>query len=165
MLDGYTEMPLRQFGGLNTLLDPSNLPVNSSPDTADVEFFPGEVRTRPGFQNILPAFNLGAFISYVKTFVTGNINDQIRMLTLDTLGNLCKEDVSLAPGSQILISNQILFNALANSVTTFGREYIAFGDGKYGYDIPRQYDDVGLNRISLSGPGQAPSAIDQNVVY
>src|SRR5207245_4493162 len=77
----------------------------------------------------------------------------------------CKEDVSLAPVSLVLISSNILFNALANSVTMFGREYIAIGDGKYGYDIPRQYNDSTLERIGNTGPGQSPSAIDYNVVY
>src|SRR4029077_7683271 len=42
------------------------------------------------------------------------------------------------------------------SFTLFGREYLALSDGKFGIDIPRQYDGTFFDRVSQVGPGAPP---------
>ena len=48
-------------------------------------------------------------------------------------------------------------NTRAKSATLFGREYIAISDGKFGVDIPRQYDGTNFDRVSQVGPGAGPA--------
>ncbi len=55
-------------------------------------------------------------------------------------------------------------NAYANSTTLFGREYLAFSDGRTGTDLPRQYDDTNFDRVSQGGPGAGPAVVDENIV-
>lgn len=164
MPDGYQAIKLDQFGGLNTLFDPTNLPIFASPDCQDVEFLRGLVRTRPGTTSIFSALAGNPTVNYLKTYITPTVNDAIRTLVLDSLGNLWKEDATLTPGVLSSISSSIVPASYANSVSLFGREYIAIGDGQYGIDIPRQFDDTNLDRVSQCGPGQAPSATDENQV-
>ena len=47
-IETFTPLPLNIFSTWITLLDPSDVPPGMSPSLADVEFFPGGVRTRPG---------------------------------------------------------------------------------------------------------------------
>ena len=42
----------------------------------------------------------------------------------------------------------------AKSSTQFGREYIAISEGRYGYDLPRQWDGTYYDRVSKYGPGK-----------
>src|SRR6266705_288505 len=136
---GYQPMRIEKFGGLNTLLDATNLPVFASPDTQDTEFINGLVKTRPGTTSIFAALAGNPTINYLKTYITPTVTDSIRTLVLDSLGVLRKEDATLTPGTLSLISSLISPNAYASSVSLFGREYMAFGDGQYGLDVPRQY--------------------------
>ena len=47
-IESFSPLPLNVFGSWVTLLDPSDVPPGMSPNLADVEFFPGGVRTRAG---------------------------------------------------------------------------------------------------------------------
>ncbi|MGH9725968.1 MAG: hypothetical protein ACRD41_12960, partial [Candidatus Acidiferrales bacterium] len=47
-IETFSPLPLTTFGTWITLLDPSDVPPGMSPNCADVAFFPGGVRTRPG---------------------------------------------------------------------------------------------------------------------
>lgn len=47
-VETFSPVPLNTFGSLVTLLDPSDVPVGTSPNLQDVDFFPGGIRTRPG---------------------------------------------------------------------------------------------------------------------
>ena len=51
-------------------------------------------------------------------------------------------------------------NLYLASTTLFGREYMAFGDGVTGQDLPRQYDDVKYDRVSQIGPAEGPALAD-----
>lgn len=157
-------MKLDQFGGLSTLFDPTNLPVFASPDCQDVEFLRGLVRTRPGTSSIFAALGGNPTVNYLKTYITPTVSDALRTLVLDSLGNFWKEDATLTPGVLSLVSSSIVPASYANSVSLFGREYIAIGDGQYGIDIPRQYDDMNFDRVSQEGPGAAPQAVDENQI-
>jgi len=153
------DVPLSLFGGANTELSPSDLPEGGSPDSEDVEFVPGSVKTRRGFHSILtsPAF---FNIIYEKTYLQPNavpIN-----LLLDQGGNLWQEFPTITPGQKSLLRTGIV-DGWAQSVTAFGREYIANSDTQVGLDIPLQYDGTHLDRVSQDGVGAPPTAGDLSV--
>ena len=133
-------MPLNVFGTWITLLDPSDVPPGMSPNLGDVDFFPGGVRTRPGLVSQFPAIGGAPQINGLKTYITTNLVQ--RLLVLDSLGNLYKET---SPGTLSLMSRaRVEPNLYLASTTLFGREYMAFGDGITGQDLPRQFDDTVL---------------------
>lgn len=154
------DVAVEVFGGLVTQISPSDLPHGVSPDCADVSFQEGEVRTRPGLTS---QYTLAGnpTVNYLKTYA--NLQEIPRLLSLDSLGNLRKDPT---PGGAPLtvISSQLLPRLFCKSTTLFGREYLALSNGVQGVDIPRQYDDTNLDRISQVGPGAAPIAVEENNV-
>lgn len=161
--DGHTPQRIQNFGGLNTLTDATNLPAWWSPNCQDVEFLPGLVKTRPGLTSVYPAVG-SSLCSYSRTYI--NTQQAIRTLNYfidgNQIGTLYKEDVSNTPGVQTSFATNLL-GALCNSTSLFGREYMAFSDGKFGVDAPRQFDDNNFDRVSKNGPGLAPSAVEENL--
>ena len=135
-------------------MNPADLPEGASPDCLNVEYAPGSVSTRRGMQAKLsmPA----GTVNYTKTFKQQNLD--VQTLCLDSAGDFEYEDVTNSPGVLTLIAN-VLNNCYAQSVTKFGREYIAFSDGKWGRDIPRQWDGTNFDRVSQDGPGAGPTSI------
>lgn len=154
--DGYEPIRIEKFGGLNTLVDPTNLPIFASPDCQDVEFIYGLVRTRPGITSQFPPLVSNPTVNYLKTYITNAL--AIRMLALDSLGVLWKENPQGTLASAGTIENAGVY---ANSVSQFGREYLAIGDGKFGTSIPRQFDDTNFDRVSQVGPGAPPNVTDE----
>src|ERR1700726_4956599 len=92
-IETFSPLPLTTFGTWITLLDPSDVPPGMSPNLADVEFFPGGVRTRPGLVSQYAALAGTPQIDSLRTFITPNLIQ--RLLLLDSLGNFYKET---APG-------------------------------------------------------------------
>jgi len=154
-IETFTPLPLTTFGSWVTLLDPSDVPPGMSPSLADVEFFPGGVRTRPGLVSQFPLMPGTPNINGLKTYGTTNLVQ--RLLVLDSLGNLYKEG---SPGVLSNIAAGIRPSLYFASTTQFGREYMAFSDGLVGQDLPRQYDDTYFDRVSQVGPGEGPSVAD-----
>lgn len=154
-IESFAPLPLNTFGSWITLLDPSDVPPGLSPNLADVEFFPGGVRTRGGLASQFPVLGGAPQVNGLKTFITTNLVQ--RMLALDSLGNLYKET---SPGVLSLAASVIEPNMFLASTTHFGREYMAFSDGQLGQDLPRQYDDSNLDRVSQSRPGEGPTVAD-----
>ncbi|HEV2340318.1 MAG TPA: hypothetical protein VGS15_00800 [Candidatus Acidoferrales bacterium] len=154
-VETFSPLPLVTFGTWTTLLDPSDVPPGMSPSAADVEFFPGGVRTRPGLLSVYPPLNALPSINGLKTYITTNLVQ--RLLVLDSIGRLWKES---SPGA--LTNFAAIFNSglFMNSATQFGREYMAFSDGSIGQDMPRQFDDTFFDRVSQIGPGEGPAAAD-----
>src|SRR5258708_38982170 len=128
-------MRLEQFGGLATFVDATNLQPYSSPDCSDVEFIKGLVRSRPGTTSVFAALGGNPTVNYLKSYITPTI--LLRALVLDSLGNFYKENPI---GTLTLIGQIENSGVYGNSVSLFNREYIAFGDGKFGAAIPRQFD-------------------------
>lgn len=152
-------MDIEAFGGLNTLIDPTNLPNFMSPDCQDNEFVPGLVRTRPGLFGALLTLT-GLNVNYLKTYIT-NLLD-VRALALGSNGALYKQIVPATGLAQFgTIEDQ---NVYANSVTLFGREFMAFGNGQFGTSLPRAYNDPAsfFDRVSQDGPGAAPQVTDES---
>src|SRR5690348_476424 len=154
-IESFAPLPLNTFGSWITLLDPSDVPPGLSPNLADVEFFPGGVRTRGGLAAQFPVLGGAPQVNGLKTFITTNLVQ--RMLALDSLGNLYKES---SPGVLSLAASVIAPNMYLASTTHFGREYMAFSDGELGQDLPRQYNDSELDRVSQGRPGEGPTVAD-----
>lgn len=154
---GLEPMKIERFGGLNTLLDATNLPVYASPDCQDVQFAPGSVSTRPGTTSVFAALGGNPTVNYLKSYITPTA--LLRALVLDSLGNFYKENPI---GTLALIGQIESSGVYGNSVSLFGREYVAFGDGKIGTAIPRQFDDTNFDRVSQVGPGLPPNVTDES---
>ena len=155
-IETFSPLPLNVFGTWVTLLDPSDVPAGMSPNLADVDYFPGGVRTRPGLASQYSALAGAPQINGVKTYITTNLVR--RMLLLDSLGNLYEENT---PGVlSLIVAGAVGPNLYLSSTTHFGREYMAFGDGSIGQDLPRQYDDSNYDRVSQVGPGEGPTVVD-----
>ena len=151
---GTVDAPLDIFGGLVTDMAPADLPAGVSPDCADVSFISGAVQTRPGLAPAFSAISGNPAINYLKTYIQPNLTQTL--LAFDSAGTLWGE---LSPGSLAQIAAGIVPGARAKSATLFGREYIAFHDGKFGVDIPRQYDGTYLDRVSQIGPAAGPLTV------
>ena len=156
---GSFDAPIEIFGGLVTDMSPADLPHGVSPDCQDVVFSNGGVATRPGLQSLFGPLAGNPTVNYVKTYET--LNATLRTMVLDSNGVLYKETT---PGTLASVASGLVANAYAISTTLFGREYLAISDGKTGNDLPRQFDDTNFDRVSQSGPGAGPTAIDENVI-
>src|ERR1700733_6481383 len=135
-----------------------HVPPGMSPDCADVEFFPGGVRTRPGLVSQFAPLAGTPNVNALKTYITTNLVQ--RLLVLDSLGTIYKET---SPGTLGVLIAGLQPNLLFASTTHFGREYMAFSDGLVGADLPRQFDDTFFDRVSQVGPGEAPAPADSTL--
>jgi len=157
-IETFSPLPLTTFGTWLTLLDPSDVPPGMSPDCADVEFFPGGVRTRPGLVSQFAPLAGTPNVNALKTYITTNLVQ--RLLVLDSLGTIYKET---SPGTLGVLIAGLQPNLLFASTTHFGREYMAFSNGLVGADLPRQFDDTFFDRVSQVGPGEAPALADSTL--
>src|SRR5580704_2387327 len=157
-IETFSPLPLTTFGTWLTLLDPSDVPPGMSPDCADVEFFPGGVRTRPGLVSQFAPLAGTPNVNSLKTYITTNLVQ--RLLVLDSLGTIYKET---SPGTLGVLIAGLQPNLLFASTTHFGREYMAFSNGLVGADLPRQFDDTFFDRVSQVGPGEAPALADSTL--
>src|SRR5277367_7151273 len=111
-IESFSPLPITTFGTWITLLDPSDVPPGMSPNLADVEFFPGGVRTRPGLVSQFPALTGTPQINGVKSYATTNLIQ--RFLVLDSVGDIYKES---SPGVLSLAASGVVPNALLASAT------------------------------------------------
>jgi hypothetical protein len=156
--ESFVPQTITMFGGWVPNAAPEGLPNGMSWDCQDVDLIAGGVRTRPGLVSQFPALAGGASVNYLKTFPTiGGVN---RLLALDSVGNLYKEDPA---GTLELVVSELAEGAQCRSATQFGREYMGFSDGKVGVDLPRQFDDTYFDRVSQVGPGAGPAVSDFSV--
>jgi hypothetical protein len=155
-IETFSPLPLNVFGSWITLLDPSDVPPGMSPNLADVDFFPGGVRTRPGLVSEMTGMGGTPQINGLKSFI--NTNLQPFLLVLDSFGNIYEETSTGV--LSLLASGVVKPNVYLASTTHFGREYMAFGDGLMGQDFPRQFDGGNFDRVSQVGPGEGPSVAD-----
>lgn len=153
------DVTLSVFGGRLTDVAPSDLPEGLTPDEQDGIYLPGEWGSRPGLarlyaQGVLTA---GTSVLYQKTYMQPNDDPLTLILTSD--GKLWVEDVGL--GTPPASVAQISAGLCAQSVTQFGREYIAISDLLHGQGVPLQFDGTNLDRVTQDGPAQAPVAADE----
>src|SRR5579863_3683380 len=92
-IETFSPLPLNIFSTWVTLLDPSDVPIGMSPNLADVDFFPGGVRTRPGLVSQFSVLAGAPQVNGLKTYITTNLVQHL--LVLDSQGNLYLE---VSPG-------------------------------------------------------------------
>jgi hypothetical protein len=100
---------------------------------------------------LLPA---NTTVTYQKTFVTPAGVEKNLYLTSD--GSLTVvEEVAGVQTATLLTS--VAPGSYASSVSSFGKELIAFHNNLYGTDTPRIYDGQFLDRATQCGPGAPPT--------
>jgi hypothetical protein len=167
MAGNYVDIPLTVFGGLFEGMPATALPAGASSDCANVKLIPGAVGTRPGINLVAGALGPSTANGvYLKTYICGK---------LGTLGLI---NINMAVGSNAAfwesigggVWSQIPLTApfsstfkTSSSVTAFGREYFASGDGSNGTDMPLQFDGTFMDRVSQEGPGGAPTTGDSTI--
>lgn len=156
--DQLEPVPVDTMGGLISILDGADVPLGASPDCRDVQFFPGNVRTRAGLDR-LHTLTAGSDVPYLVTYITPDL--VARLLMWDTTGKMWKE--TIAP-NHTLISSTFAPNAIYNSVTLFGREWIVESDGTKGISLPTVYDDTNLYVIGNAPPAKNCTAQDYGTV-
>lgn len=158
------EVTLSLFGGTDTEISPPDLPEGLSPDNQDMIFLPGDTSSRPGLKKLFaaPLTIGGVSVLYEKSYVQPNQETLNLYLTSD--GVIWVEDVDSTPGVTTQIST-VPAGLYGQSVSAFGREYLAFSDLLHGVDIPRQFDGTNLDRVTQDGPGQAPIVTDDFTSY
>jgi hypothetical protein len=149
---GTVDISLDSMGGLVLDMAPSDLPDGVSPDCQDVAFKPGAVFTRPGLASLFAAIAGNPTLTYLKTYTQPNLTEVL--LALDSLGSLWSAQTVALAQINAGVGQAIVAGARGKSTTLFGREYLALGDGKFGIDIPRQYDGTFFDRVSQVGPGE-----------
>lgn len=114
-------------------------------------FYVQGVKVRIYFSNAAANFN------WIQTYE--QTNGQVDTLALDANGILFDEQVNYGSGPNILnnIFTNIFANTYAKGVAFADIEYIAFSNLLNGTDIPRQWNSVNFDRISMVGPGAAPT--------
>src|SRR4051794_2260824 len=130
MTTAGTDLPLSFFAGLITDVPATELPAGASPYNRECVYPPGAVRTRPGLGNgTFPALANNPTVNYLRTFTDQQESDHL--LFLDSLGRLWQEAAN-GTISQVNSLGQGVRGPFGKSTTLFGREYIAFNDGKVG---------------------------------
>lgn len=167
-----SDIPHDVFGGTLTEVGPSNMPSGGSPANLNVEFLPGLARTRGGLQPQQEFTVAGGpyQVRYVKSYgqVPENQTELVLLVNPTTNGQGI-----MAIGPNTVVGNVFGYGqyqpwfpyaqnpgwsgSLALSSTQFGREYIAISEGRYGYDLPRQWDGTNYDRVSQCGVGAAPT--------
>lgn len=164
-ISGASAIPLSVLGGLVTEMAPTALPEGVSPDNQELMFLPGSAYSRPAFskvfENPFPTGGPNNFrptVVYGKSLVTSS--GDIKNLWFDSNGILWVEDWSNSPGTytQLFAATP---GSFMQSITAFGREYIAISDSLHGSYPPLQYDGTFLDRLTQDGPGAPPTVTSE----
>lgn len=163
------DLPFSTFGGLVSQFDPQALPPGASPFNRDVIYsgqnssatgIVGGVGSRPGMGSGFYSvpFSGNPTVNYLKSFTDSA--GILHQLSLDSLGNVRDESpCSVTPTTPAIIGS-VVAASFIQSDSLVNREWMAVGDGKFGLDIPRQWDGTYFDRVSQVGPGAAPSIAD-----
>lgn len=147
-VDKISTVTFSKFLGQKTDCFPEKCPPNYAPDCADLVYMVDGMETRPPFRLTT---TLPAEIVWDKEFTAkdGTLN----VLAMDVSGNIY---VSRNGGAYAII-DKVQAGSKVNSVTAYGREYMAFFNAQGPCDAPRQWDGQNMYRVSQGGPGAAPS--------
>lgn len=157
-IESFEPIPVDTLGGIVSILDGADVPLGCSPDCRDVQFFPGNVRTRPGL-DIIHQLTAGSNVPYLKTFKTPDL--EARLLLWDSTGKMY---VETGPGATATISTTFTPNNVVESVTLFGKEWIAESNGQVGSGLPLVYDDTNLYLVGNQPPAKNPTVWDLGTV-
>src|SRR6185437_249818 len=147
--------------GLVTEMAPTQLPEGVSPDNQEMMYLPGSAYSRSCFSKVFSnpfptggPSNLTPTIVYGKSLIT--TSGDIKNLWFDSNGVMWVEDWTNSPGTYTQLF-QSTPGSFCQSITAFGREWIAISDGLHAADIAYSYDGTFLNRVTQDGPGIAPT--------
>jgi hypothetical protein len=155
---GRSQIAWSGLFGLNTELEPADLPEGLSPDNQDMQFVPGMSGTRPGMDGTIPSPFGSVGNTFETTYLLPNGNPINLYLTAD--GVFRYQDVKNAPTDYPTLFTA-LPNLYASSASAFNREYVAFHDGLMGQDIPRRISqDLTWQRFTQDGPAVTPTVAD-----
>ncbi len=152
------DVPFELWGGYCPAVPPSDLSPGAAAICQDMIFPQGAVRTRGGLKNAFAAGSpipANASVNGLKSYITQTA--QQRMMVYDSLGNLYKETPQ---GTLTLLASRPYTGLFNQSQNIFARNYQATFNSLGGADIPLQYDDTNLDRVSQSGPGAGPAGAD-----
>jgi hypothetical protein len=147
-VDKISTATFSKFLGLRTDTPAEKCPPDYSPDCSDMIFSVNGMSSRPPFlkQLVMPAE-----IVWREDFLAKDGTTQV--LALDINGVL----YAAQSGSPFVPIDKVAPGSKCNSVTAYGREYMAFFNDQGGCDAPRQWDGQNMYRVSQGGPGSAPS--------
>jgi hypothetical protein len=143
---GRQQIPWSGQYGLNTEVEPADLPEGLSPDNQDQSFVPGKSGTRPAVEGVLGnTLGEGLAVTYLKSFVQPNGDPLNLELTAD--GVMHMQDVNNSPNVNTSPFS-VTPGVYSSSVTAFNREYFAFHNGSVAQDIPRSFDGISWYRLT-----------------
>lgn len=143
---GRQQIPWSGQYGLNTEVEPADLPEGLSPDNQDQSFVPGKSGTRPAVEGVLnTSLGNGLAVTYLKSFVQPN-GDPLN-LELTANGVMHAQDVNNSPNTTTTPFT-VTPGVYSSSVTAFNREYFAFHNGSVAKDIPRSFDGTNWYRLT-----------------
>lgn len=156
------------FSGVAPQIPSSDLPAGASSACNDVAFEMGAWLTRPGILKALSdTTNPTSNFNYVKSFI--DAIEESWIFGLDSFGDLfVRNPVSGAFQTGVVGIDPGIYG---ESTSAFQREWFAIGDGKFG-KFPPFKATPNLNntpptllfeRLSQSGPGAAPTGVDEAV--
>lgn len=143
-----------EFGGLCTITAVGDTPPGMSPDTRNSDFFPGGTRSRDGWGAYGTDYSglIKRLVQYIKPdgtktklwhFTNGAIKSEYPEGQLTTIASATASGGTFAQATR------------PQSVTLFGRQFIALGDGSRGYELPRQWNGTAFSPVAPDGPGAA----------
>lgn len=151
-IEGLSPLVYEQMGGVQTLPDPLDVEVGKATEAKNVEFHLGtSVASRSGRSLFATVSGNPNIISMAEYALLDGATR--RLLILGSDGSLWKEN---GDQSLTLIESGLGVTTRLAQATAFGRQYLAFSDGKLGSAPPRYYDDTHLYRVSQEGPGTSP---------
>ncbi len=155
-IEGLDPLPFEKFAGILTLPDSLDVPVGNATDAKNVSFLTADsVETRPGRSVFLTIQNGPSIVSMSEfALLDGQTR---RLMIMGSDGKLWKENGDL---SLSLVAAGLGLQTRVSQTTMFGRQYMAFSDGKLGNAPPRYYNDTDFFRVSQSGPGAAPRVVN-----
>lgn len=168
-VESFIPVEIERFGGVNKLLDPSDVPVGMSPDAQDVDFLPGKLGTRPGARPLIinsgnqgylepDVISVRSFIGLdrVEKIVTFRRDGTIAMYAADGTG----KDLLAVVGDHVTAGAAGARMTLENAD---GAGYLGFYGPNGGVERPYWFDllDHGIQRgIGENGARLFPVAPD-----
>lgn len=158
---GAAGIPLSMLCGWVTEMAPTQLPEGVSPDNQEMMYLPGSAYSRSCLKKVFTnPFPTGGPSNFTPTVVYGKslvtTDGDIKNLWFDSNGVMWVEDWTNSPGTYTQLF-QSTPGSFCQSITAFGREWIAISDGLHATDIAYSYDGTFLNRVTQDGPGIAPT--------
>lgn len=135
--------------------DRTGVPRGHAFEASNIVSYPNGFKTRPGLKEVA---SFGSAPVSVKEFVAQDAATR-RLIVQLADGTLQFESgtYSFSTFASNIVHASIASTLRTNSVTAFGREYMAFStSGKTPVQVPCAWDGTDFRRVAPQGPGRAP---------